>query len=56
MKYKKSWIKVKCHSCGNEQTIFARASSEVKCIKCNEIIGIPKGGKISIKAEILELK
>ena len=49
------FVKVKCHECGTEAKIFGRASTEVKCIKCNEVIAIPTGGKAAIKAEILEL-
>ena len=49
------FVKVKCHECGNEQTIFGRASIEVTCIKCNAVMAEPTGGKAAIKAEILEL-
>ena len=49
------FIKVKCHECGTEATIFGRASTQVKCTKCDTVIAIPTGGKASIKAEILEL-
>lgn len=52
---KSGFVKVKCHGCGNEQTIFGRAATEVTCIKCNEVIAQPTGGKAAIKAEILEL-
>lgn len=51
----KKFIKVKCHKCGNEQVIFSRAATKIKCVKCNEIIAVPTGGKTSVKAEILEL-
>ncbi len=54
-KKKSGFVKVKCHECGNEQIIFGKASTEVRCLKCNEIIAIPRGGKVAIKAEILEL-
>jgi len=54
-KKKSGFIKVKCHECGNEQTIFGKASTEVKCIGCGEVLAIPRGGKASVKAEILEL-
>jgi len=54
-KIKTGFVKVKCHECGNEQTIFGRAATEVKCLKCNEVIAISRGGKAAIKAEILEL-
>ena len=56
MEAKKYWVRVKCHECGNEQTIFGKASSQIKCIKCSEVIAVPTGGKAAIKAEILELK
>ncbi|NCC71629.1 30S ribosomal protein S27e [bacterium] len=53
----KKFIKVKCHACGNEMKISARTSTIIKCTnpKCDEIIGLPTGGKTSVKAEILEL-
>ena len=56
MESKKSgFVKIKCHECGNEQVIFGRASTEVKCTKCAAVVAIPRGGKAAIKAEILEL-
>lgn len=51
----KKWVKVKCHKCGNEQIIFGRASTEVKCTKCSEVLAVPRSGKAAIKAEIIEL-
>ena len=56
-KKKSGFVKVKCHGCGNEQVIFSKVSTEVKCIneKCNESLAVPRGGKAAIKAEILEL-
>ena len=55
VKKKSGFVKVKCHNCQNEQVIFGRAATEVKCIKCNEVLAVPRGGKAAIKAEILEL-
>lgn len=56
---KKSYVKVRCHACGNEQVIFGRAATEVKCTgkkgACAEVLAVPTGGKAAIKAEILEL-
>ena len=51
---KKSWVKIKCHKCGNEKIIFAKIAMEVKC-DCGEVLATPTGGKAAIKAEILEL-
>ncbi len=52
---KSGFVKVKCHECGNEQVIFGRAATEVKCTKCSAILAHPRGGKAAISAEILEL-
>ncbi len=49
------FVKVKCHECKNEQIIFGRASTVVKCLKCNAELAQPTGGKAAIKAEIIEL-
>lgn len=52
---KYGFVKVKCHNCGEEQVIFSKVSTIVKCKKCSKTIALPTGGKASIKAEILEL-
>lgn len=54
-KEKSGFIKVKCHDCGNEQNIFGKASTVVKCNKCSATLAVPRGGKAAISAEILEL-
>lgn len=51
----KKFVKVRCHKCENQQVIFGRASTEIKCLKCGEVLAVPRGGKAAIKAEILEL-
>ncbi len=50
-----NFVKVKC-KCKNEQIIFKRASSVVKCLVCNEILAEPTGGQANIKAEIINPK
>jgi small subunit ribosomal protein S27e len=48
------FIKAKCVKCNNEQMIFAKASTEVKCLACGEILSKPSGGKCimaALKAE-----
>ena len=54
-KPKYGFVKIKCHKCSEEQIIFGKASTVVKCTKCHEVIAEPTGGKAAIKAEILEL-
>ena len=49
------FIKIRCSKCKNEQVIFGKASTIVKCLVCNEILVEPSGGKGKIKAQILEV-
>ena len=49
------FIKVRCSSCKNEQNIFGKPSSIVKCLVCNKVLAEPTGGKAKIKARILEV-
>ncbi len=51
----KSFVKVKCPNCGNEQIIFLRASTIVSCNVCGSTLAVPTGGKAEIKGEILEV-
>ncbi len=45
------FFKVKCPDCENEQTVFEKASTVVKCVVGHDL-ALPTG-KASIKAEIL---
>ncbi len=49
------FIKIRCKKCKNEQIIFEKASTEIKCLVCGEVLAIPKGGKAKIKATSLEI-
>ncbi|HWQ19274.1 MAG TPA: 30S ribosomal protein S27e [Methanotrichaceae archaeon] len=49
------FIKVKCDDCGNEQVIFANASTVVKCLVCGRTLAEPTGGKATIKTAIVEV-
>jgi len=46
------FLKVKCRKCKHEQIIFEKPSVKVSCIKCNEIVALPTGGKADIKTTI----
>lgn len=50
---KSKFLKVKC-GCGNEQIIFNKATTKIKCLKCKKPIAKPKGGKAEILAEVIE--
>ena len=49
------FIKVRCTKCKNEQIIFEKAATEVRCLVCNEVLATPCGGKALIKANVLEV-
>ncbi|MHA1872587.1 MAG: 30S ribosomal protein S27e [Candidatus Heimdallarchaeaceae archaeon] len=52
---KSKFIKVKCKKCKNEQIIFGKTSTVVKCLVCNSILANPTGGKAKIRARVLEV-
>ena len=49
------FIKVRCPKCKNEQIMFGKASSKVKCLVCGKILEEPTGGKSRVKARVLEV-
>lgn len=49
------FVKIKCNKCKNEQIIFGKPSTPVKCLVCGEILAEPKGGKGKINGQILEV-
>ncbi|MBU0758632.1 MAG: 30S ribosomal protein S27e [Nanoarchaeota archaeon] len=49
------FIKIRCPKCKNEQIVFGKAATEVKCLVCGKTLAEPTGGKIGVKARILEV-
>lgn len=49
------FIKVRCNKCKNEQIIFGKPASDVKCLVCNTVIISSTGGKGKIRSRILEV-
>jgi small subunit ribosomal protein S27e len=49
------FIKMRCSKCKNEQIIFGKAATAVKCLVCGKVLAEPSGGKARIKARILEV-
>jgi len=47
------FLKVKCEKCKNEQVIFEKPASAVKCLVCGEVLAEPTGGKARLKAKFL---
>lgn len=50
-----NFLRVKCLDCDNEQIIFDRAASDVKCIICGKTIVKSRGAKAKIMAHIDEV-
>lgn len=43
-----SFLKVKCDKCKNEQVIFNKAATKVKCLVCGKDVADSKGGKAKV--------
>ena len=54
-KYKSKFLKIVCPRCYNNQIIFGKASSAVKCSKCNKELIKTTGGKARVKARVKEV-
>jgi len=50
------FVRVTCAKCKNNQIIFNKASTPVKCLKCGEIIAIPAGGIAEISGNRLDMR
>lgn len=49
------FVKVRCTKCKNEQIIFGKAATKVKCLVCGEVLAESAGGKAKIKGQVLEV-
>ena len=49
------FIKVRCKKCKNEQIIFGKSASEIKCLVCETVLASSTGGKTKLKAKVLEV-
>lgn len=47
------FVRVECDDCGNEQVIFNKPSTEVRCLVCGSALARPKGGEGGIEAEVV---
>jgi small subunit ribosomal protein S27e len=52
---KSRFLKVECLKCKNEQIIYNKASQDVKCLVCGNILSETTGGMSTIKAKILKV-
>jgi len=49
------FLKITCSKCKNEQIIFNKATSNVKCLVCGSELAEATGGKAKIKAKVLQV-
>ncbi len=50
------FLKVGCRDCGNESTIFDRASTLISCSVCGSTLAEPSGGKAKLTGcDVLEV-
>lgn len=55
LKPRSSFLKVRCSQCSNEQIVFEKPASNIKCRVCGKLIVKSTGGKGKFLAEILEV-
>ncbi len=49
------FIKIRCLKCKNEQIVFGKPATQVKCLVCSKVLADPTGGKGKVKSRILEV-
>ena len=49
------FIKLRCPKCRNEQIVFGKSASKIKCLVCGKLLAEPSGGKTRVKARVLEV-
>ena len=49
------FVKLRCIKCKNEQVVFGKPSTKIKCLICGKLLVESTGGKGKIRARILEV-
>jgi small subunit ribosomal protein S27e len=49
------FIKLRCPKCKNEQIVFGKSATIVKCLVCEKVLAKPTGGKVKVLARVLEV-
>ena len=55
MKPRSKFLKIVCSKCKNEQVIFNKPSSKVKCLVCEAELAEPKASKAKVKAKVIQV-
>jgi len=48
------FVRVRCHGCGSEQTVFSSASRLVKCLACGQVLAEPGPGKVALREKSIK--
>ncbi len=48
------FLKITCKKCKNDQVVFNKATTLVKCLKCNANLVIPTGGVSEIVGKVVQ--
>ena len=54
-KPKSKFLKVVCSKCKNEQILYNKAASNVKCLVCDSVLAECTGGKSRIRAKVIQV-
>jgi len=54
VKPRSRFIKIKCQDCGNEQIVFNKPATTVRCLICGKTLMETRGGLGKINGKILE--
>jgi small subunit ribosomal protein S27e len=49
------FLKVKFTKCRNEQIVFSKAVTHVKCLVCEKVLSEPTGGMADIKGKVAQV-
>lgn len=52
---KSRFLRVLCKKCKNDQVVYNKTATVVKCMKCGEELALPTGGEALIKGKVLEV-
>ena len=52
---KSKYMRVICRKCKNDQMLYSKVATVVKCNKCGVVIAEPTGGEARIYAKVVEV-
>jgi len=52
-KRREKFVIIRCPDCGNEQPVYTKASTQVKCLVCGKTLAVPTGGKAELKGTVV---